>query len=252
MSGGRSPCVVTLATWVYAALALLGTVAVVFTVQTADDEEVTVGDPGPPRAVARALLRASLPPLAVLGAVAGVGFVVGDLDPATLGLGPAARGPGAVVVGLGLGTGVFLLSVVQVWLLSRLGVNVGDTAAALYPDDYAGLGWYAVGYAGQSTMEEAIFRAGLVGAVPAVLPVSPPLAVGLAAVGFGLAHADRGPGGVVPATTAGLVYGAGFLLAGLPAVVAGHTLQNVLDAANKRFRAASDRFETPGPDGDPD
>ena len=252
MSCGQSPTLVTLATWVYAALVLLGTVAVLFAVQTADEEETAAGDLGPPRAVAGALLRASLPPVAVLGAVASVGVVVGDLDPATLGLGPTARSPGTVVVGLGLGVGVFLLSVVQVWALSRLGVDVGDTAAALYPDDYAGLGWYAVGYAGQSTMEEAIFRAGLVGAVPAVLPVSPPLAVVLAAVAFGLAHADRGVGGVVPATTAGLVYGAGFLLAGLPAVVAGHTLQNVLDAANKRFRAGSERFETPNADTDPD
>jgi CAAX amino terminal protease family. len=131
--------------------------------------------------------------------------------------------------------GTYLLSVVQVWLLRRLGVSVGDLST-LYPERYRGLGWYAVGYAGQSTMEEAIFRAGLVGAVPVAVGVSPRVAVVVAAVGFGLAHADRGPAGVVVTGTTGLVYGVGFLTAGLPGVAAGHTLQNVLDAAGKRLR----------------
>ena len=236
----------SLATVVYAALTLLGTAAVVFAVQTADEGETTLSDPGSPRTVARRLLQAGLPPVAVLGAVAVAGVAIGELDLTTLGLGSTARTPAAVAVGLGLGAGLSFLMILQVWLLDRLGVSVEDTAAGLYPDSYAGLGWYAVGYAGQSTMEEAIFRAGLVGAVPAVLPVSPPLAAVLAAVAFGLAHADRGPAGVVLTTTTGLVYGAGFLLVGLPAVVAGHTLQNVFDAANKRVRADSDRFTTPG------
>ncbi|MEZ3144951.1 CPBP family intramembrane glutamic endopeptidase [Halobaculum sp. MBLA0143] len=236
----------SLATTVYAALALLGTVAVVFVVQTADEGEITASDLGPPRAVARGFLETSLPPLSVLAAVTAVGVVVGDLDLGTLGLGPAARTPAAVAAGLGLGAGMSVLAIVQVWLLGRLGVSVEDTAASVYPDSYAGLGWYTVGYAGQSTMEEALFRAGLVGAVPAVIPVSPPLAVVLGAVAFGLAHADRAPGGVVVTATTGLVYGVGFLLFGLPAVAVGHTFQNLVDATNKRFRADSDRFTTPG------
>lgn len=225
----------SLATAVYAGVTVLGTAAVLVAVQTADDGETGVGELGPPRAVARALLTAALSPVAVLAAVAGGGVVFGDLAPATLGLAPRAFTPAAVVIGLGLGVGVWLLSVLQVWLLRRLGVST-DGPDALYPEQYRGLGWYALGYAGQSTMEEGIFRAGLVGAVPVAVGVSPRPAVVVAAVAFALAHADRGPGGVVVAGTAGLVYGVGFLAVGLPAVIAGHTLQNVLDAAGKRLR----------------
>lgn len=227
---------VSLAATVYAAVTVLGTAALLVAVQTADDgEPATVGELGPPRAVARALLTAALPPVAVLAAVAGGGVVFGDLAPATLGLAPRAFTPAAVVIGLGLGVGVWLLSVLQVWLLRRLGVST-DGPDALYPEQYRGLGWYAVGYTGQSAMEEGIFRAGLVGAVPVAVGVSPRLAVVVAAVAFGFAHADRGPGGVIVTGTGALAYGVGFLVVGLPAVIAGHTLQNTLNAAGKRLR----------------
>ena|GEM_PF-1980295 len=224
-----------LATTVYAAVTVLGTAALLVAVQTPDDDGAAVAELPPPRAVARALLTAALPPVAVLAAVAAGGVVFGTLEPATLGLAPAAFTPGAVVVGLGLGFGVWLLSVVQEWLLRQFGVSA-EEADTFYPEQYRGLGWYAVGYAGQSTMEEGIFRAGLVGAVPVAVGVSPRAAVVVGAVVFGLAHADRGPSGVVVAGTAGLVYGVGFLTVGLPAVIVGHTLQSVLDAAGKRLR----------------
>ena len=227
---------VSLAATVYAAVTVLGTAALLVTVQTADDEETAAAaELGPPRAVARALLTAAFPPVAVLAAVAAGGVMLGNLAPTTLGVGPRAFTPAAVVIGLGLGGGVYLLSVVQVWLLPQLGVSV-EGVDGLFPERYRGLGWYAVGYAGQSTMEEAIFRAGLVGAVPVAVGVSPRLAVVVAAVAFGFAHADRGLGGVIVTGTAALAYGVGFLAVGLPAVIAGHTLQNTLDAAGKRLR----------------
>ena len=72
-------------------------------VQTADDGEAAIAELGPPRAVAQALLTAALPPVAVLAAVAAGGVLLGDLAPATLGVGPRAFTPAAVVVGLGLG-----------------------------------------------------------------------------------------------------------------------------------------------------
>ena len=227
---------VSLGATVYAAVTVLGTAALLVAVQTADDEETgAVGELGPPRVVARALLTATLPPVAVLVAVAVGGIFLGDLAPATLGVGPSAFTTAAVVVGLGLGSGVYVLSLLQVWLLPRLGVSVGDLNG-LFPEQYRWLGWYAVGYASQSTMEEAIFRAGLVGAVPVAVGVSPRVTVVVGAVAFGFAHADRGPGRVIVTGTAGLVYGVGFLTFGLPAVIVGHTLQNVLDAAGKRLR----------------
>jgi len=226
---------VSFGTTVYAVVSVFGTAALLIAVQTADDGEAAIAELGPPRAVAQTLLTATLPPVAVLAAVAAVGIFLWGLSPATLGLASGAFTPAAIVVGLGLGVGVYLLSVIQVWLFRQLGVSIGDPIG-FSPEQYRGLGWYAVGYAGQSTMEEAIFRAGLVGAMPVAVGVSPRLAVVVAAVAFGFAHADRGLGGVIVTGTAALAYGVGFLAVGLPAVIAGHTLQNTLDAAGKRLR----------------
>lgn len=125
---------VSLAATVYAAVTVLGTAALLVAVQTADDEETAAAaELGPPRAVARALLTAAFPPVAVLAAVAAGGVLLGDLAPATLGVGPRAFTPAAVVIGLGLGGGVYLLSVIQVWLLPRLGVSV-DGMSGLFPE----------------------------------------------------------------------------------------------------------------------
>jgi hypothetical protein len=89
---------VSLATTVYAAVTVLGTAAVLVAVQTADDgETAAAAELGPPRAVARTLLTTALPPLVVLAAIVAAGVFVGDLALATLGLGPRAFTPRAVV-----------------------------------------------------------------------------------------------------------------------------------------------------------
>jgi membrane protease YdiL (CAAX protease family) len=78
--------------------------------------------------------------------------------------------------------------------------------------------------------EELLFRATLVGAIPAGFGVSPWVMVGFSSVAFGVGHGAQGPAGIAVTGTLGAVLGVAFVLTGsFVVVVVAHYLVNALE-----------------------
>lgn len=171
-------------------------------------------------------------PFGVVMAVAmGVAATVGDLSLATVGLGPDAVTLRASALGAALGLVLYPAHYVLIRLLRALGLGFTEMFGEMTPDDLGGLAYYGAGYLVTTSTEEAVYRAGLVGAGSAALGVGPWTAVVPAAVVFGLAHTGRGAGSVVSTAAMGVAWGAVFVELGFLAAALGHAVNNTTAAA---------------------
>jgi membrane protease YdiL (CAAX protease family) len=160
-----------------------------------------------------------------------VGAAVYAAVPASA-LGLAGTTPAVLAAGALLGVALYAANEVGAAVADRVGIGHDESLrAALAPDSAAGwvllLGVVLPVIAG---FEELLFRAALVGAVPAGYGVSPWLMVGLSSVAFGAGHGAQGRAGVAVTTALGGVLGAAYVLTGsLLAVVVAHYLVNALE-----------------------
>jgi membrane protease YdiL (CAAX protease family) len=154
-------------------------------------------------------------------------------------LGIATVGAGEVAVGTALGLALYLTNEVGSGLARRAGIGHDESLRDLLaPDSLAGwvllLGVVLPVIAG---FEELLFRAALVGAIPAGFDVSPWVMVGFSSVAFGVGHGAQGRAGIAVTGALGAVLAGAFVLTGsLVVVVVAHYLVNAVEFL---------RYETP-------
>jgi membrane protease YdiL (CAAX protease family) len=164
----------------------------------------------------------------LVGGIVAAGLVVGSFSLATIGLGRPV--PGQVGFGVAAGVAVFAVSRVTATLCTAAGISsAGGIAHLMEPETTAGIGGFAAATVVESTGEEVAFRAVLVGALAAVLGVSPWWLVAPAAVVFGAGHATEGRSAGVVTAVGGLGFGAAFVASGLVAAAAAHAVANVVE-----------------------
>jgi len=186
---------------------------------------------GPAPSTAGLLLNVTVTQLA-FGSLLALGAWLSAVPAGVLGLSGAwidAAGLGVV-----LGAGLTLTNEVGSAVTDRLGVGGEETLRELLAPDSTGE-WVlllVVVLPVIAGVEELLFRAALVGAVPAAYAVPAWAMVAVSSVAFGLAHGAQGPGGVAVAAGLGVVLGAAFLVTGsLVTVVVAHYLVNALEFA---------------------
>lgn len=147
-------------------------------------------------------------------------------------LGLAKRSPATLLAGAGLGLALYLANEVGATLADRFGIGHSEHLRELLaPDDPPGWALLLVVVLPViAGFEELLFRAVLVGVVPAAYGVSPWVMVGVSSVAFGVGHGAQGRGGIAVTGLLGAVLGAAFVVTGsLLAVVVAHYLINALE-----------------------
>ncbi len=147
-------------------------------------------------------------------------------------LGLSKLSPSVVGVGAALGTGLYLANEAGSTVADRVGIGHDERLRDLLaPDSPAG--WVAllgVVLPVVAGFEELLFRAALVGAIPAGFGVSPWAMAVVSSVAFGVGHGAQGRAGVVVTTVLGFALAAAFVLTGSFVVVAvAHYLVNALE-----------------------
>lgn len=214
-------------------LAFLG-IAVVSNLRTDTQPEDLALDP-PTFARFAAL---SFGPLGLVGGVAiAVAAVWGDLPLAVVGLGAASVTSQVVLIGGALGVGAYAVHHLLKRALEFAGFTYTELFEEMAPDDYPGVGFYALGYLVSTSTEEVVFRGLLMGAGAAALGVSPWYTLVPSAVLFGLAHTGRGSGSVVSTAAMGVLFGLVFLEFGLLAAAATHAVNNTTSAVTSAWRS---------------
>ncbi|WP_254767269.1 CPBP family intramembrane glutamic endopeptidase [Salinilacihabitans rarus] len=137
-----------------------------------------------------------------------------------------------VVVGVGLGAGLYVANELGAAAAKRLGVDHDEELRELLAPDSAG-GWLVlllVVLPVIAAFEEFLFRAALIGAFSAGFGLSPWLLVVGSSVAFAAGHGMQGTAGVAVTGLLGLVLGAAFVLTGsLLVVVVAHYLVNAVE-----------------------
>jgi membrane protease YdiL (CAAX protease family) len=150
---------------------------------------------------------------------------------------PSALGiawPGATELAAGTALGVVLYGTNEVGsvLAERVGIDQDESLREMLAPDSTGQ-WLVLLFVVLPVIagfEELLFRATLVGAVPAGFGVSPWVMVGFSSVAFGVGHGAQGPAGIAVTTALGAVLATAFVLTGsLLAVVLAHYLVNALE-----------------------
>lgn len=164
----------------------------------------------------------------ILGGVAGAAVLVDGSPPD--GMGFAGTTGGDLGVGLAAGVGLFALSEATIVATSVVGLSYDADISALTPADAQGWAALAGGLMVQSSGEELIFRAALVGAAAAAVGVSTWAFVVPTAVVFGYIH-GTGPGGMIVAGVLGVALGGLFIAFGFLVVAVAHTVVNLAEFA---------------------
>lgn len=153
-----------------------------------------------------------------------------DVPPGALGVGPVDRG--VVLVGLGLGVGLYLASEAATALAGRAGFAPDERLRRLLaperPVEWALL--LLVVLPVIAVTEELLFRGLLIGGFAAGFDVSLPLLVVTSSALFGLGHSAQGSLGVVVTAALGVALGTAYVATGsLLAVVVAHYTVDVLE-----------------------
>jgi len=164
----------------------------------------------------------------VFGTVVAVGTTVGSLSLDALGAG-STTGFDAMV-GVLAGLCGYALTHLLAALCSLAGVSSeGGFVHELRPETTAGTVGFAAATVVESTGEELVFRAVLVGVLGTVLGVSSWWLVVPVAFMFGVMHVTEGHAAAVATTGVGLLFGAVFVTNGLVAAATAHTVTNVAE-----------------------
>ncbi|MFC4406973.1 CPBP family intramembrane glutamic endopeptidase [Haloarchaeobius iranensis] len=166
-----------------------------------------------------------------LVAVVGAAVLTG-VPRAAMGLAPAAVGPAPLLVGVGLGVGLYVANEVGAAVAEGAGIEYDERLRSVLAPDSA-QGWAALlGFVLPlvAVFEEVLFRAAMVGVLAAGFGLSPwLLAVGSSLL-FAAGHGLQGPAGVAVTGALGFVLAAAFVLTGsLVTVVVAHYLVNALE-----------------------
>lgn len=145
---------------------------------------------------------------------------------------PWSTGLPAVAAGLCLGIALYVADEAVAAQLDAAGIDYSESLReGLTPETTTQ--WFlllAVVLPVVAGFEELLFRAALIGAVPAGFPVSPAVMVVLSTVVFGLGHGLQGLGGILVTGLLGSVLGIAFYLSGsLLLVVVAHYVVNALE-----------------------
>ena len=154
------------------------------------------------------------------------------IPPAALGVRPATSGLSAVLVGTGLGVGLYVVNELGSRGANAVGIETPDAfRESLAPD--SAVGWLVLLGAVLpivAVFEELLFRAALVGAMSVGFSLSPWLLALLSSIAFALGHGAQGTVGMVATGGLGFVLASAFVLTGsLLVVVIAHYLVNALE-----------------------
>ena len=137
-----------------------------------------------------------------------------------------------LVVGTGLGLGLYVANELGAASAKRLGFDPDETLRELLAPGTAG-GWLVlllVVLPIIAIFEELLFRAALIGALSAGFDVSPWLLAVGSSIAFGVGHGMQGRVGIVVTGALGFVLAAAFILTGsLLVVIVAHYLINALE-----------------------
>ncbi|MFC7073354.1 CPBP family intramembrane glutamic endopeptidase [Halovenus rubra] len=161
----------------------------------------------------------------VVGSPAVVGMAFWELAPETIGLNESVI---ALPLGIGVGCASFGVFVGVKTPFEAAGLSFSQPFEDAMPKTGWEMGCYAGGIAVASSAEELLFRGSLIGAMAAILSVSPWLLIVPSAILFGFAHADRGSGHIVVLTLLGIGWGILFVFSGLVAAAIAHVVTNGL------------------------
>jgi membrane protease YdiL (CAAX protease family) len=170
----------------------------------------------------------------VLGALVLGAAVVAGVPWEALGVTSASWNTGlpAIGVGLLLGVGLYVADEAIAATLETLGIDHSETLReALTPE--AGRDWLLLLFVVLPIVagfEELLFRAALIGAIPAGFSVPPAVMVVVSTTVFALGHGLQGPGGILVTGLLGGVLGVAFLLSGsLLLVFVAHYVVNAIE-----------------------
>ncbi len=158
-----------------------------------------------------------------------------DLPLATIGIGSdtGSLGP-QVLVGGGVGAGIYLLDELGVVVLDQLGIEYAETLRqSLAPQDATGWAGLLFGVLPViALVEELVFRGILIGGMAAAVALPLPVLVIASSVAFALGHGLQGAGGVLVTGILGVFLGAVFVVTeSLLVVAVAHYVVNVLEFA---------------------
>lgn len=138
----------------------------------------------------------------------------------------------AVLPGVALGLGLYLLSEAGAHLLASFGLSVDEILRELLAPQTTREWVLLLGIVLPSVAvgEELLFRGALIGALAAGFSLSPWLLVAPSSIAFGIGHRLQGLGGVLVTTGLGIGLGAAFVLTGnLAVVIVAHYVVNALE-----------------------